>query len=110
MLHIRYNNKGETVYGFSRPKNKPTDSSSQTTTMIPKVPLPYCKQRKDFEVWKKTNMINLHKATEFIMEGLQLFLVQNPHYNCSLNQDNLFIELHNVFYKASHNSLKSYMR
>lgn len=110
MLHIRYNSKGETVYGFSRPKTKVTDSPSQTNTVIPKVPLPPYKQRKDFDIWKKTNLVNLHRATEFILEGLQHFLVQNPHYSCSLNQEKLHDELHDVLYKASHNSLKNYMR
>lgn len=109
MLHIRFNKEGKTEYGFEKPKSKQSGACYPQPTLIPRLPQPVHKQRIDYDVWKKNNIVNIDKATEFILEGLKSFLIDNPRYCCSLNQSNFETQIHTVFYTTSHNSLKYYL-
>lgn len=109
MLHLRFNDKGETLYGFSKPKVKSVETQLQSTRVIPKSPLPSHKKRIEFDMWLRHNKQHIEKTTQFIIEGLQSFLAENPQYICSLNQDKFEKDLQVMLYKASHNSFKNYL-
>ncbi len=108
MLHIRRNTNGEIVYGFSQTKIKYNDQQTSCQAPVPKLPVSPHKKRIDFDTWKANNLYYIEHVTEHFIEGLISFLNDNPHYNCSVNQNEFETKLSQLLYKKSHNSYKSY--